>query len=128
VPVQSVNIPFSVVALGLHSFGPFVLAPSDADFKLSVDRTVTQGLNSLTTASTILVAMEMSTDGGVSWFYIGGTTMTGGIRSDPEDGQLNEDRFSLSLQQVGEEDRQVRANITVGGPGGIGVAGSLTVT
>ena len=45
---------------------------------LSIDRTVSGGLNSLTPADTLTVAIDYSPDGGTNWKNIGGSTLQGG--------------------------------------------------
>lgn len=46
--------------------------------QVTIDRTVTGGLNSLTTADSLTVTVDRSTDGGVTWTNAAGITCVGG--------------------------------------------------
>jgi hypothetical protein len=49
-----------------------------ATAQITIDRTVSQGLNTLTSADTLTLAFDQSPDGGTTWFNIGGSHIQGG--------------------------------------------------
>jgi hypothetical protein len=87
----SASIPNGLYSVGTKVYGPITLDDADGNIRVDLDRTVNQGLNSRTPTTTVRVVMEVSFDGGVSWMNQGSTTFEGGIRTDPELGQLNAD-------------------------------------
>lgn len=46
--------------------------------QITIDRTVTGGLNTLTSVDTLAINFDYSPDGGTSWLNIGGSTLQGG--------------------------------------------------
>ena len=101
---------------------------------LSIDRTVTGGLNSLTSASSYDVAIDESYDGGTTWIpnveytQVGGTipvivSPKTGLPNDP-----NTDTITTTLQDTNQASRRARITVTISGPSNIVVAGSLVVS
>lgn len=51
-----------------------------------IDRTVNGGLNSLTTADSLTLSFDYSTDGGANWLNIAGVTLPGGVLNGTHNG------------------------------------------
>lgn len=74
---QSITIPNTL----LTGQQQFTFAASNASYTnalVTIDRTITGGLNSLTLADTLTIAIDYSTDGS-SWLNVAGKTMLGGV-------------------------------------------------
>src|SRR5262249_37292240 len=120
----TLTIPLTTLTVGAHTFGPATAPDTDTSVTLSIDRTVTGGLNSLTTASGLAMLAEMSTDGGTTWHAVdtdqAGTQTewdtTGGGTSAVSSG-----RWPL----FPGTSRRVRATVTISGPSSTAVAGSI---
>lgn len=132
-PAQ-VAIPNGIFSIGSSQYGPLALAVGDDACLVTLDRTVNQGLNSKTTATKVTAAFEMSLpDDPATWIFVGGGTFDGGIRTDPELGQLNTDYLGMSLFAADQAGRQLRLTLTVAGStvrlaGTVKVGTNLTVT
>jgi hypothetical protein len=64
---------------GTQTFN-FTNTPAGAQWgEVSIDRTVTGGLNTLTTADTLVIAIDRSTDGGTTWVPAAAITCVGGV-------------------------------------------------
>jgi len=120
-------IPLVTLPLGTTRVGPANVSATDSQVIVYIDRTVLGGLNSLTEAATLHIVYEMSFDGGTTWQFTGDAWFAGGIRIDPDAGQLNTDYFEVGLDRPGTSGRQVRASLTVAGVP-IAVAGSMVVS
>lgn len=129
-------IPLTTLPVGSRVFGPATIPDADTAVTLTVDRTVTGGLNSLTTASHLAVLAEMSTDGGVTWHATDtgspGTatawTAEGGplTRIDKVTGlPVTVTASAGTWPLFPGTSRRLRATITVSGPSSIAVAGSI---
>lgn len=133
---MSLNITFGPVTInfGSRTFGPATASNTDTFVSLSVDRTVPVGLNSLDANSSILVVMEMSTDG-INWHAVD-TDQMGTLTSWSTYGgdQSYIDKHGV-LQPVPKSagrwplfpgtSRELRATVTISGGVPIAVAGSL---
>jgi hypothetical protein len=116
---------------GARTFGPHLAANSDTAIRLTVDRTLTGGLNALTASSTIEVNVELSDDGGATW-HATDTDQAGTKTAWTTAGGIFTDRFGQVATVSGGAwflfpgtSRQLRATITVAGPSPIAVAGSI---
>lgn len=122
----SVPIPNGVYATGPRVYGPVTLDPADSEVVVTLDRTVNQGLNSRTTATTVRALFELQFPGDAAWYLQGDATFQGGIRVDPDDGQLNTDYFGCGLAQNDVPGRSLRLTLTVAGSS-VRLGGTLTV-
>lgn len=123
----TIPIPLTSLTVGPHGpFGPANVGTTDSGAEITIDRTVANGLNTKPTAA-IACLIEISFDSGTNWQTQSQATFTGGVRSDPEIGQLNTDYLFVQLPQPGNANRRVRATLTVAGTT-VSVAGSLIVT
>lgn len=113
------SIPLTTLAAGSRDLGPTTVADADMGVRLTIDRTVTGGLNA-SPGVTIDVALFQSGDGGATWFGGGGTQLVGG----PKAGRFgNADNVWVSF--TAGASRQVKATVTVTG-GSVTVQGTLT--
>lgn len=132
-------IPLTTLPVGSRTFGPATVPDADSRVALTVDRTVTGGLNSLDSSSVLTMLAEMSTDGGstwhavdigvagtqTAWTAVGGTT----VYTDPHNGQqVTITASSGSWPLFPGTSRRIRATVTVTGPSSIAVAGSIATT
>ena len=115
------TIPLVTLPVGSHQFGPANAANTETQISLTVDRTVTAGLNSLTTASILGVDVQQSDDGGTTWFDLGGWQTVGGPAF--RGSGISAGTWTL---QPGTS-RQLRATVTVSGTS-IAVAGTIVTT
>ena len=119
------NIPLTTLTAGPHTFGPATIPDADTSVTVSVDRTVTGGLNSLTAASTLGMTAEMSTDGGVTWHAVD-TGQPGTQTSwSAVGGGTGWSASSGTWPLFPGTSRRLRATVTVSGPSSIAVAGSI---
>src|SRR6516225_4516854 len=79
----TVPIPLTSLPDGQRLFGPVNIADGDTLAVLSIDRTITGGLNSLTPATMIAAAVEESADNGVTWFPLVEGIWSGGVPVNP---------------------------------------------
>lgn len=115
------TIPLITLPVGSRTFGPSNAANSETSITLTVDRTVTGGLNSLTTASILGADVQQSNDGGTTWFDLGGWTAGGGVFT-IRGAQVNSSVGIWDLQPG--TSRQLRATVTVTGTS-IAIAGTI---
>lgn len=110
--------------LGTRVFGPAALADSDTKALLTIDRTVTGGLNA-TAAARITIDVEQSNDAGATWQQLasgdirGGTIIIHGGATDTSD--------DVGMNLWPGTGRQARATVTVSGAA-VAVQGSLAIT
>lgn len=64
------TIPLTTLQPGTREFGPATAQNGDTSVRLSVDRTVAGGLNSLAADTTVKAELQASTDGGVTWHAV----------------------------------------------------------
>lgn len=122
----TLTIPLTTLPTGARVFGPVSVADADTATVLTVDRTVTGGLNSLTAATTIEMLVEQSDDGGTTWFLLVDGTISGGavpaFRS-----AGNAATSDVGVTFAPGTSRRARATMTVtAGP--VAVQGSLTTS
>lgn len=120
----TVNIPLTTLTAGTHTFGPAAVADADHTVTLNIDRTVTGGLNSLTSATTVHIKAQESDDGGTTWYDLADAGLEGGSYLDH-----NGVPYATSFVQVTfatATGRQARASIVVAGTS-VAVAGSIVV-
>lgn len=119
------TIPLTNIPNGARTFGPGNVADTDSTSILTIDRTPSGGLNSLTETATIELLVEQSNDGGSTWFLIVDSTIFGGS-------QVNLHGQTATNSVVGcafapGTSRQVRITLTVtNGP--IRVQGTLATS
>ena len=129
------QIPQITLPVGSGTFGPATVPDADSRITVSIDRTVSGGLNSLTAASVLAMLAEMSTDGGSTWHAVdtlaagtetawetGGGDLSG---TNPRTGQPVGLVSSGTWSLAPGTGRRVRATVTVSGPSSIAVAGSI---
>ena len=122
---STVNIPLTTLAPGTFSFpsaGGQAIADADTLITLSIDRTVTNGLNSQPGTTTIEIQTFQSYDGGATWFNLAGALISGGTFTNK--GVTVTHSMVITALQPGTS-REVRAVVTVSGAS-VAVAGSLT--
>jgi hypothetical protein len=121
----SFSIPLTVLPVGSRTFGPATVPNPDSSVTMSIDRTAAGGLGSLTAASTLEMAAEMSTDGGTTWHAVDtnlpGTHTMWGTEGGPAESAASAGTWPL-FPATG---RRVRATVTVAGSSSIAVAGSI---
>jgi hypothetical protein len=125
----TVNIPSNIYNVGSQVYGPVTLDPTDSQIQVTLDRTVTQGMNSKTTSTTVQALFEVQMpDNPGAWLLQGLCTFQGGIRTDPDTGQpLDHDGFGCSLWNQGVTGRSLRLTLTVAGTS-VRLGGTLAVT
>jgi len=120
------TIPLVTLNNGAHTFGPANVADADTRVVLTIDRTVVNGLNSLTAASTIEILVEQSNDGGTSWFELIDGTIFGGLHAQFH-GPNPAISEGVTVTFAPGTSRQARGTLTVAG-GPIAVQGTLTTS
>lgn len=63
---------------GQHTFSLQATTQVWTNALVTIDRTVSGGLNSLTTANTLSISIDYSPDGGTTWVNAAGLTLVGG--------------------------------------------------
>lgn len=126
-------IPLTTLAVGSRTFGPATIPDADTSVTFAIDRTVSGGLNSLTTASALVLQAEMSTDGGATWHAVDSaagqdtswSTTGGDISGIDRHGNPTGLTSSGTWPLAAGTSRRLRATVTVSGPSSIAVAGSI---
>jgi hypothetical protein len=121
------TIPLVTLPVGARQFGPTHPADTEGAIVLTIDRTVTAGLNSLAADSTITTDVEQSNDGGASWQDLGGTVFPGGLYFSAKTG-ANAAASTGRWNLIPGTSRQLRATVTVSGPASIAVAGTIVTS
>jgi hypothetical protein len=134
VPVNF-TIPLTTFQPGSHTVGPASVPAGDSRVTLTVDRTVTGGLNSLGGSSELHMEAQLSGDGGATWHAVDtdqpGTATAWGTPGGPitwtdKQGVVHTYTASSGTWPIFPgTGRQVRAVITVTGPAPIAVSGSI---
>ena len=108
--------------------GGFALADSDVEAVLTVDRTVTSGLNAVTSAVNIILSIWQSNDSGATWVELESDLLTGGTITIPAKyGGGTQIKDVLGITLAPGTGRLARAQVTVSG-GSVAVAGTLVIT
>lgn len=71
------------------------------DALVTIDRTISGGLNSLTSADTLQIEVQRSLDG-VTWAEAGGITCVGGTITTSKGTTINTETIDVGLEAVGE--------------------------
>jgi hypothetical protein len=124
--VKTLTIPLTTLPVGSIDFGPETIVDSETKIVLTIDRTVTGGLNSLTAASVVAVDVSQSNDGGASWFLAVGGTFPGGVYVNGKGATVVVS--TLLVDVYPGTSRQLKATVTVSGPVSVGVAGTLVTS
>jgi len=120
--VTTITIPQTTLAIGAHSFGPAAVPNGAAFVTIAIDRTVTGGLNSLTTSTTLTLDVFESLDGGATFILAGEALCVGG--SFTEHGvPLNANDLGVMIYPGATH---AKASITIAGTS-VTVAGTLTI-
>lgn len=123
---HTLTIPLTTLPVGSLAFGPSAVADNEKSIVLTIDRTVTGGLNSLTSATAVAITVEQSSDGGITWVLAVGSTFPGGlISAGRAGGTLTANTANVDL--TAGTSRLVRASVTVTGTP-VAVAGTLVTT
>jgi len=122
----SLNIPNGIRQVGSQTFGPATLADGDSVMRVELDRTSNGGLNA-TPAARVEARFQQLIPGDTTWYTVGLCTFDGGIRSDPEMGQLNTDYLEINLLYPGLPGRAVQCVLTVSGAA-VRLSGTVTVS
>lgn len=113
------TIPLVTLPPGVRDLGPATAADTETVILLTIDRTISGGLNSLTPASQVQIDVMQSNDGGVTWRLQVGGTMPGGAL-----GPVS----SLQVDLWPGTARRLKATVTVSGPSSVAVAGTLVTS
>jgi|SRR6266853_3495372 len=128
----TLNIPLVTLSVGVHLFpvsGGSSVSDADTLINLSVDRTVTNGavlgFNGQPATTVALIYIYQSNDGGVTWTWIAGDQVTGGLYTSTKTGLEVTDYVECNLNPG--TGRLARAEVTVTGAP-VAVAGTLTTS
>jgi hypothetical protein len=91
------------------------------DALVTIDRTVTGGLNSLTSADSLSISIDYSPDGGTTWRAVAGSTLVGGVMVTK--GTLTTERLAIGLSGL-PAGIGVRLNTDASTP--VRIAGTVT--
>lgn len=119
---STLTIPLVTLQPGTLSFGPSNAADSESRLVLTIDRTVTGGLNSLTSATTIDISVWQSDDAGVTWSEVGAAGWAGGVIQNRHGVTYTSAVMTTNLQPG--TSRQLKATVVTGGTA-VAVAGTL---
>jgi len=127
VALHSVTIPSTTLPVGARDFGPANLNDNDTHISLTIDRTVSGGLDA-TPAARIEIEAWQSNDGGVTWVLIVGGNLPGGPQFSV-DKQGVQHPYTTGV--VGNDlmpgtGRRIKATLTVTGSS-VTVQGSLDI-
>ena len=120
---STLTIPLTTLQPGTLTFGPSGAADSETMLTLTIDRTVTGGLNSLTAATTIDISVWQSNDAGATWSEAAAFGITGGSFINRHTGLPYTASTMTTHLQPGTS-RQLKAIVVTGGTA-VAVAGTL---
>ena len=120
----TLNIPLTTLPVGTFLFGPASVANPDSVAVLTLDRTVANGFNSKTTATTCQISVYQSNDAGATWDLVASAGFVGGTSSNHA-GQVN--LSAIGVQFWPGTGRLTRAEVIIGGTS-VAIQGSLTVS
>ena len=122
---SQLTIPRIVISPGGPLTSPSLAVPDgDTLMRLSIDRTIANGLNASPATAVLTLYVDQSNDGGVNWLWTGGAQLTGGIFISPKLGQLDTDYIEVGLNPA--TSRLVRGRVAIiGGGGSVAIAGTL---
>lgn len=126
----TLTIPLTTLNDGTRNFGPSAVADTDVQSVLTLDRTVTGGLNTLTAATTVEVSVDQSNDGGSTWFPLADAIFIGGLipaEPPPKGPGGNAAISGLGVRFAPGTGRRTRATVTTSG-GPVAVQGTLTTS
>jgi len=118
------NIPLTTLPPGTYEFGPATVDDADTLAVLSIDRTVANGFNSKTSATTCQISIFQSNDAGATWDMLTSAGFPGGLYTNHA-GQVNFSGCSVFYQPG--TSRLARAEVIIGGTS-VAVQGTLTVS
>lgn len=125
---SQLTIPRTVIAPGTTTTGSLSVPDGDTALVLAIDRTIPNGLNKSPSSAVLNLDVDQSNDGGVTWAWIGGDQMTGGIYISPKTG-LEEDTDDIEVGLNPGAGRLLRGRlVNQGGGGSVAVAGTLTTS
>lgn len=110
----SLNIPLVTLPVGTRDSGSAAVPDSDSEVMLLIDRTVTNGMNSQPSTTSILIISSQSNDGGNTWLQLSGSGAFGGIiiskyTGNPETG------IGVSASLRPGTNRRIKASVTIAG-------------
>lgn len=120
----TVPIPLTILAPGVHDFGPASIADNLTTSQITLDRTVAGGLNSQPATTTCTAQIMQSNDGGATWTMIVGAGTIGGVV--PAPGGVTATNWIIEDGFLPGTGRQVKATVTVTGTS-VAVQGTLTL-
>lgn len=120
----TLNIPLTTLPVGTFLFGPASVADADSLAVLTIDRTVANGFNAKTTATTCQIAVYQSNDAGATWNLLASAVFPGGIHINHA-GQQNVS--AIGIQFWPGTGRLTRAEVIIGGTS-VAIQGSLAVS
>jgi hypothetical protein len=121
------TIPQATLPVGSRNFpnsGGVAVADTLSTITIVNDRTISGGMNSQPSSTTLTLEVDQSNDGGASWRQLGFGTFVGGTWTTKTGGTISQDNFFTWL--FPGTSRQVRATVTVAGAS-VAVSGSVTV-
>jgi len=125
------NIPLVTLPPGSRDFpatGGFAIADGDTVAVLTIDRTVTGGLNAVPATTSVSIATWQSNDGGASWTELSSATAAGGVYNvPPKYGSGIVSSFLMGVSLAYGTSRLARAHVTVSGSS-VAVQGSLVIS
>jgi hypothetical protein len=127
--MPTVTIPTTTLQIGARDFGPATISDADTSITLTIDRTVTNGLND-TPATHLSIEAMVSLDGGATWTLAAGAGIEGGQLPQPPPprgpgGFYTANVLRVGLDQYPGTGRRIKATLTVSGSS-VAVAGTLT--
>lgn len=118
------TFPRTVLKIGSTDLGPASVPDGDTTVTITVDRTVTSGLNSQTAATQVTLELFQSDDGGTTWMDLGscGPVFGGTVLSKTGQTVTEADLFTGFWPGTG---RLAKATVVVAGSN-VAVAGTIT--
>lgn len=91
---------------------------------VTLDRTISGGLNAAATSTTLDISIDYSPDGGTTWLNIAGRTLQGGVLTAKGQTQTTE-TLSVGIGVDFPTGTAFRVNITVNGGTAVRIAGTV---